>query len=148
MPAQDRPPSFTSEIAALAHRIWCASMIRGGWAHGTTYDESARRHDAIAPFESLAPHEARSTRAAVVAADIERQLLELVEYPRTADREFSASELSVGLAVEDTLTRARGVVDSWTIGDHGALDLIRVRWIDGDITDVFPPERTLRRVAN
>lgn len=138
-------PTIIDELAALAHALWCAHMAREGWRYGPAFDHDARTHDALVPFHQLQPHDARSTRAGIMAEEIERQLLELVEYPRGVDREFAANEMRVGLVVEDVHTGAPGSVSSWTVGADGALISIMVQWADGEETEVFPPERTIRR---
>lgn len=136
---------FTNDLATLAHRLWCESMRRSGWRYGPAFDEDARTHDAMVPFDQLAPHEARSTRMAIVSETIEEHLLALMEYPRGPDREFAADEMRVGLVVEDSDTGEPGIVQSWTFAVDGALDLIVVRWADGEETEIFPPERSIRR---
>lgn len=119
-------------------------MTETGWRYGPVFDPSTRTHDALVPFERLAPHDARSTRVGVLAAEIEHQLVDLVAYPRGADREITAAEMRVGLGVEDSHTGEAGEVRSWTLDAGGALDSIIVRWTDGGETAVFPPERTIR----
>ncbi|CAG0985581.1 hypothetical protein PHYC_02004 [Phycisphaerales bacterium] len=138
----------TEGFAALAHQVWCERMQRAGWRYGPAYNETERTHDALVPFEKLPASDRRSTRAAILALEVEDLVFESIEYPRGPDREFTLSEMRVGLPVQCEPGPEIGKIVSWETdpGDE-ALRLIRVRWPDGSLSEHFPPERELRRLS-
>ncbi len=149
MPAEE----LELEVAAAAHRCWCDHMAAHGWRYGPRYDEAARTHDALRPFEALDRHDRRLTLAAVRATELVRLLAAAVDYPRGPDREFTVEEMRVGLPVamvpapgEEAAEGERGVVESWETDKEGELRLIRVRWPEGELSEHYPGARELRRV--
>ncbi len=149
MPSDD----LESEVAAAAHRWWCDHMAADGWRYGPRYDEAARTHDALRPFEALDRHDRRLALNAVRAMDLARLLAGAVDYPRGPDREFTVEEMRAGLPVamvptpgEEEAEADRGVVESWETDAEGDLRLIRVRWPDGEVSEHHPAARELRRV--
>lgn len=141
-----------SEVAAAAHRCWCDHMAAHGWRYGPRYDEAARTHDALRPFEALDRHDRRLTLGAVRATELARLLAAAIDYPRGPDREFTVEEMRVGLPVamvsapgDDEGVADRGVVESWETDQEGELRVIRVRWADGERSEHHPGARELRR---
>ena len=150
-------PTVLEELARIAHRLWCDSMLGQGWRSGLVYDEAHRVHDAIVDFDKLTPLDRHHTLIAIESLGIERQLERAVEYPRGPAREFSAEEMRRGLPVGLACSsdgaggrpsgQERGLVESWEIEPAtGLLKLIRVRWADGTLSEHFPSERELRRL--
>ncbi len=149
MPSDD----LESEVAAAAHRCWCDRMAADGWRYGPRYDEAARTHDALRPFEALDRHDRRLTLNGVRAMELARLLAGAVDYPRGPDREFTIEEMRAGLPVamvpapgDEGVESDRGLVESWETDAGGALRLIRVRWPDGELSEHHPAARELQRV--
>jgi hypothetical protein len=40
-----------------SHKLWSDSMLRDGWKHGDQYDETAKTHPNLVPYENLTPIE-------------------------------------------------------------------------------------------
>lgn len=68
----------------------------------------------------------------------------LVEHPRGPDRPFSIDEMRVGLPIREMRCERFGAtprpgdlgrVVSWTTDRYGGLDIMRVRWEDGLVTE-------------
>lgn len=133
-------------LARVAHELWRSKMAREGWKYGPKYDEANRLHDALVPYDELHPTDARWTRLGV--PDFAEDLLAAVEYPRGEFREFVPEEMVVGMRVASDDGVSQGTVESWVATAEGCLDLIAVRWDDGDVTQHCPAERELRRVWN
>lgn len=139
---------FADALARVAHDLWLAHMKAEGWTPGQRYDEAARTHDALVPFENLDPRDRRCLLAGVRAEGLEELLLRAVDYPRGAERELGVGEMRRGLTVTDGGGEARGSVESWETDAGGRLlELIRVRWEDGEVTEHYPPEGELRIVG-
>jgi hypothetical protein len=127
-------------------------MEAEGWRHGPEFDECARRHDALALFESLDRRDRRSALIGVLADELEQRLAGAIVYERGPDREMLIEEMEPGLRVG--LGGARmaaeerevlGRILDWRTGADGELAEIRVKWDDGEVTDHHPADRELRR---
>ncbi len=75
------------DLAAVAHRCWCERLQREGWRYGP-YDEAARTHDALRPFQALPEEDRRWAIESVRAFQMADALARAIEdYPRGAERE-------------------------------------------------------------
>ncbi|MCC6677010.1 MAG: hypothetical protein IT436_07690 [Phycisphaerales bacterium] len=73
-------------IAREAHAAWCRRMIEQGWSPGDRYDEKARTHDALVPFDRL-PQPVRGWLIDIMRVEeVESTLADLIERPRGPDR--------------------------------------------------------------
>jgi len=146
-------------MAAAAHLCWCERMQEEGWRPGAEYSQTARTHDALAPFESLPKTDQRRTLRALRYEEAAAFLAGLVDYPRNEPGlpELQPEDMKVGLEVElvDELraslpsSRAsRGKVVSWLLNEStGDLDMVTVRWDDGVQSEHTPGERELILVS-
>lgn len=156
-PARPGDPSAIELLAASAHEFWRMRMQREGWRAGPpgSYDESARVHEALVPFEQLSHEDRWIAIESVEALHLEEQLAESIEYPRGPARPLRACEMHVGLRVESSLeplhagdAPARGQVVGWDVDPRSSLlSLIHVRWDDGAVTSHCPLERELRAIS-
>jgi hypothetical protein len=111
------------------------------------YNAESRIHDALVPFVDLGEDDRGIVLEIVEVLELEAQLASAVDYPRGADRRFTVREMRTGLDVASAIGPARGKVISWETSQRtGRLQLIRVKWDDGRITEHAPAERELRRV--
>ena len=144
---------LTMKIAKLAHECWCRQMMEDGWTAGDRFDPVAKIHDALRPFEALAPFDRDCAAMGVECDELQQRLAESVRFSRGPDREFTAGEMRVGLPVRGAEAKdpgqatAFGQVQSWEVEDPqtGRLRYIRVQW-GGATTDHPACERELARV--
>jgi hypothetical protein len=140
-------------LAAAAHMVWCSAMERDGWRGGERFSPAEKIHDAIAPFQKLHPLDRRT---AIDAAErLAYQVMQELNYPRGADREFTADDIRVGQKVKLTRGSHRsgaaddsfGRVTSWEgEPDSPILRTVRVAWDDGEVTEHIPSLRDLQRI--
>ncbi|CAG1010346.1 hypothetical protein PHYC_03834 [Phycisphaerales bacterium] len=123
-------------LAPMMHEMWRTKMLAEGWRYGPAYDEAAKTHDALVPFEQLHPTDRVWTRTGL--EDYAEILLREVEYPRGDDREFRPEEMRVGLPVVGSDLESKGTVQAWIATPDGCLESITVRWDDGEVTEHCP----------
>lgn len=138
-------------LAGIAHRCWCAKMLRSGWRHGA-YSPEERTHDALVAFEELSRRDQREARLAVELLHLDRSLFSEIRYDRGPAREFLLEDMQVGLKVamndgDSSKPADRGQIESWqSEPDSGELLKITVRWETGEVSEHYPGERELRRL--
>ena len=147
-----------TELASIAHRLWCAAMRQCGWRHGSRYDAGRKLHDALVPFEQLDPDTRHDLCQAVEHEELSQRLIELVRHDRGPARVLRAGEMRAGarVALADdepeaggTAPARQGTIMEWEVDPReGVLQLVRVRWDSGEVTEHFPPECELRRVGD
>ncbi len=140
---------FTLKIARLSHEIWCQQMADEGWSPGDRYDEDARVHDGMRPFDELSAFDREYILEGVALEEFEEALAERVGFSRGPAREFTAEELHVGLPVRTAHEPVEyGTVVSWDARDPASVrvDTIRVEWSDGSIVEHVASARELARV--
>lgn len=154
---QAMPTNVTAELAAVAHRIWCDRMLADGWRYADRYSETERTHDALVPFDRLDRRDQRAARLGIVAEELEPRLASAIRYSRGPNREFLVEEMLQGRRVvfcphmrspapEQVTGADIGTVESWDVDDDGELDLIRVRWPDGQVVEHAPGLLELARL--
>lgn len=147
LPTGMPPADFLHKLADAAHEAWRQRMLADGWTHGSVYNAEAHIHDALVPFLALDEDDRDTALLNAEGLELEERLAKAVDYPRGPDRPFTRREMKNGLAVEDVADGTRGQIISWTTHPRtGRLELIRVKWPDGEISEHAPAERTLRRV--
>lgn len=140
----------------LAHDVWCDRMVASGWSHAANYDAPAHTHDALVPFDQLAPFD----RAWLVSVIDDERLLEalgrIVEHPRGSEAPLRLDELVRGLAVgwaqhvdaPDRSQQEPGEIVGWVADGSAQWPAeISVRWADGSVTAHRPQDRDLRRLG-
>jgi hypothetical protein len=146
------PDTLLYQLAAAVHAAWCARMRRGGWTPGERLDEARRTHDALVPFEELGEYDRSRTLKVVQLEGLEERLAAMVDYPRGPDRPLTASEMHRGLRVRMAgclpgTPALLGTIIGWeTSPSTGGLELVRVRWQDGRVTEHAPLGCELRRL--
>ena len=140
-------------IAREAHEAWCRRMIEQGWSAGKRYDEKKKMHDALVPFDRL-PQPVRGYLIETMRVEeMEATLADLVEHPRGPDRPLSIDEVRVGLPVtfvygkRDKGVPPVGKIASWTTDRYGGLELVSVRWEDGEVMEYMAHEGSVRPVG-
>lgn len=136
-----------ADLAIVAHKLWCAKMLRDGWRPGPRFDAQAKVHDAIKGFDRLSEVDQRHARTAILADELDARLAAAVTYPRGPDRELSLDDMRSGALVRSAASGATptGLIESWE-RDGPRLTLIRVRWSDGSRSEHDPVLRELARV--
>src|SRR5262245_13704054 len=123
---QSFDPSHLRKLAAAAHELWRQSLYAKGWRHGTQYDENRQIHDALIPFDQLAPDDQQEAMECIVAFEMPQLLAEKIEYNRGPERSFTAAEIHKGIRVtwsrhvttESSLVGAKlGEIINWYIDD-------------------------------
>lgn len=146
-----------NDLAAVAHRLWCARMLSNGWTYADRFDAALHTHDALVPFTRLERRDQRAARLGVLAEELESRLISAIRYSRGPNREFLIEEVVKGRKVAfcpnmkpppraSVQQEGVGEIDSWTVDSDGELDLIRVRWPDGQVTDHVPGLLELARL--
>lgn len=145
------------DLAAVAHHMWCDQMRATGWTYADHFDEAARTHDALVPFERLDRRDQRAAQRGVLAEELKPRLINAIRYSRGSNREFLTEEVQRGRQVV-FCPRLKpppaaavqpgdiGEIDSWTVNGDGDLDLIRVKWRDGRIVEYVPALLELARL--
>ena len=125
-------------------------MCTLGWVHGDHFDQGAKTHDALRPFDELDRVDQLSTIVNLESERLAGRLADLAEPDRSATRLFNTEELEarpqVGWAGEQPGPVEPGTIDSWEADpETGDVTLIRVRWADGSVLEFDPFERLIRR---
>ena len=139
---------MNEQLAALAHTLWVEQMREAGWRYGEMYNEALRTHDALLPFDQLPRRYRLEATNAIAAEDLPQTLLRAIDYSHGPARLFLLEEMTAGRKVildPPTIRREVGSVESWATDAHGELELIRVRWEDGSITEHVSWELELAR---
>lgn len=137
------------QLARQVHAIWCQQMLRDGWRYGPHYDEAAKLHDALVPFDRLHSGDRLSALRAAQYDAVE--LLEgITSYTRGPARDFVAEEMQIDLPVlatdgDGSVTTDRGHVVDWVTQD-GVLVMMVVQWDDGARSEHAPFSGELARV--
>lgn len=137
----------SEKLADAAHEAWRIRMLAEGWKLGTVFDRQALVHDALVPFSKLDDEDRWTAIQIVEGMRLEERLAQAIEYSRGADRILMASEMRVGLVVQSAFDPEQGTVVSWETNPRtGRLEIVRVEWSDGEVTEHAPAERELKRV--
>jgi hypothetical protein len=127
-------------------------MRHQGWSTGERWDPDRRTHDALVPFERLGEEDRQTVLAAVRLEKLQERLAGMVDYPRGPERPLVIAEMKMGLRVladssAPNIPAPMGRVIGWeTSPSSGGLELVRVRWENGQVTRHAPLARELRRV--
>lgn len=138
-------------LAAVAHECWCELMREQGWSYGDTYSAEDQIHDALRPFDQLPIPDQRRCLRTLRCEGTAASLADLLDYPRDQPGlpELQPEDMEVGRrvvsaddpAIAGEIRGGIGRIISWTINrETGDLDLIRVRWDEGDETVHTPGE--------
>jgi hypothetical protein len=138
-------------LASAAHEFWCVRMLEQGWQAGATWDQAARIHDALVPFEQLGHDDRWTAIESVEALQLVDSLVAVLEYPRGQERPLTTQDMAAGRPVISTAAEGLGshpwhgrIVD-WAVHPRSRrLQWVRVEWENGRITTHSPLEHELR----